>query len=235
MNNSIGHLQQLKAVQFKGSGFRVNNKAGFFMKVYHFQGWRSSRFIGSMLRNVMLASVLAAGTVTGQERGAPGGQQARPMRSMNYGNWVGRRVMSAEFIDKVGITEEQVAKLKASMEEVEKKQKGLEAEINKLSIAQAQLAKKILNEPGADAAEIMAIIEKIGQLRTEQAKTNTRILINIRDTLTEEQRKTASETIAEEGRKRMQERQQRRQREEREPRRGPGPAAPARPAVPQGW
>ncbi len=163
------------------------------------------------------------------------------MRSVNYGNWVGRRVLNKEFLEKAGVTEDQAARLKAATEEIEKRQKALDEEIKALSIEQAQIAKKILNEPGAEAEEIMAIIEKIGKLRTEQAKANTLILLKIRDTLTEEQRKKVSDTIAEEGRRRMNERQQRAPREERareprEPRRKPAPeAVPARPAAPQGW
>lgn len=174
--------------------------------------------------SVLMAWVLMAGAVTGQERQAPAEKQARTTRSINYGNWVGRRVMTKEFIEQVGITEGQAAKLKECMEDSEARQKALEEEINKLAMEQAQLARTILNEPGADTAELMEIIEKIGKLRTEQAKSNTRILINIRDTLTEEQRKKASETIAEEGRKRMTERQQRRPRGEE--RRGLGAPEP---------
>ena len=203
---------------------------GYFCNVYS-----SGRECSGALKILAAAAVMAAMHGFGQETRGQDGPLARPARSMNYGNWVGRRVMTKEFIDKVGITGEQSAKLKTSMEGIEKKLKELESEISKLSVEQARLAKKILNEPGADAAEIMGIIEKIGSLRTAQAKANTQILINIRDTLTEDQRKTASTIIAEEGRRRMRERRARRQRAERGERGQPGPAAPARPAAPQGW
>lgn len=197
----------------------------------------ASRAFSCAVKSIVVAAVVTAADGFCQERRGTGGQPARPMRAINYGNWVGRRVMTKEFIEKAGINEEQAAALKAATEEIEKRQKALDEEIKALSIEQARIAKKILNEPGAEADEIMAIIEKIGKLRTEQAKANTRILLKIRDTLTEEQRKKVSETIAEEGRRRLNERQQRVPREEREARRKPAApaAAPARPAVPQGW
>jgi len=203
------------------------------MKASQIKGFSISCVFLVNVSNVLILSLLIAGAVLGQEHRVQGKQQARPTRSINYGNWVGRRVMTKEFMEKVGITDEQAAKFKTLMDETATRQKTLEAEIHKLSIKQAQIAKKVLNEPGADTAEIMEIIENIGKLRTEQAKNNTKILIHIRDTLTEEQRKKASEAIAEEGNRRIKEqRHQRRPRDARE-RRDPG--APPRPTAPQDW
>lgn len=39
----------------------------------------------------------------------------------------------------------------------------LEEEINKAALEQAEIAKKVLSEPGASADEIMKIIERIGR------------------------------------------------------------------------
>jgi hypothetical protein len=206
------------------------------MKVYISHGYLTGRKYSGALKFLTFVMMMVAIYGFGQELRGQGGAPTRPVRSMNYGNWVGRKVMTKEFIDKVGINDEQAANLKAAMEKIEKKLKEVDSEISKLSIEQARLAKKILNEPGADATEIMEIIEKIGVLRTEQAKANTQILISIRDTLTEDQRKIANETIAEEGHRRMIERRMRRQqRAERGEHGQLEPNAPARPAVPKGW
>ncbi len=205
------------------------------MAVYISYGYLAKLKCSVALKFLVLVTMMVAVYGFGQELRGQGGASTRPVRSINYGNWVGRKVMTKEFIDKVGINDEQAANLKAAMEKIEKKLKEVDNEISKLSIEQARLAKKILNEPGADATEIIEIIEKIGVLRTEQAKANTQILISIRDTLTEDQRKIANETIAEEGRRRMIERRMRRQRVERGEQGQPGPDTPGRPAVPKGW
>ena len=174
--------------------------------------------------------VLAVAVASGQpqnEREAP-----RHSRSLNHGNWVGKRVLTKEFLQQVGIGGEQAAKLKAELEALDVKALKIEAMIDKAASEQAEIAKKVLSEPGASVDEIMKIIENIGQYRTDQAKLATQRLVVIRDNLTAEQRQKASEILNEEGKKRMEERAARLIREERE--RAGRPAA-NRPATPKGW
>ena len=181
----------------------------------------------------------------------------RMARPMNYGNWVGRQVMEKEFMEKVGIKDEQAAKLKEEIEKIEARRKTTEETIDQLAAQQAEIAKKVLAEPGADIEEVMKLIERIGQLRTEQAKLSTQTLVVIRDTLTEEQRKKTQELIAAEGQRRAQERGvgPRREGGGERPGQGPGggrrgdrpggpggprppaaaPDAPPRPDAPKGW
>ena len=159
--------------------------------------------------------VLAAATAFGQPQQSER-EQPRMSRSLNRGNWVGKHVLTKEFMDKVGIQGDQAAKLKAEFEVLDAKASKLEEEINKAALEQAEIAKKVLSEPGASADEIMKIIERIGQYRTEQAKLATLRLIVIRDNLTAAQREKASEIISVEGKKRLEERAARLEREERE-------------------
>lgn len=161
----------------------------------------------------------------------------RPMvnRSLNYGNWVGRHITNKEFMEKVGIAGDQAEKIKAEMEKIDTRLKELDMTINRAAMQQAEIAKKVLAEPGASIDEIMKIIEHIGQLRTEQAKLSTQILVVVRDNLTEEQRKKAQELIAVEGQKRFAERAARREKEEQRPGGGPPPPGQPRPAAPRGW
>ena len=186
---------------------------------------------------VAVVLMIAATAAFGQ-RPDNNANRERPMvnRSLNYGNWVGRHITNKEFMDKVGIADEQAKKIKEEMDKIDTRLKELDVTINRAAMQQAEIAKKVLAEPGASIDEIMKIIENIGQLRTEQAKLSTQILVVVRDNLTDEQRKKAQELIAAEGQKRMAERTVRREREEQRPGGGPPPPpGPPRPAAPRGW
>jgi hypothetical protein len=117
------------------------------------------------------------------------------------GNWMSKRLMSKEFMEKVGIQGEQAEKLKAALEEIDRQSTQLEKEINQSALRQAAIAKEVLSQPNASVDEIMKIIEHIGALRVEQAKLATRRLVVIRDNLTAEQRKKASEFLSDEKKK----------------------------------
>jgi hypothetical protein len=181
------------------------------------------------IRVVFPFFLLAAAIATGQPQAAR--EQARVPRSLNHGNWVGKRVLTPEFMEKVGIRGDQAAKLKAEMDALDAKSGQLDEVINKAAAEQAEVAKKVLAEPGAKTDEIMKMIERIGQYRIEQAKLATQRLVVIRDTLTPEQRQKASELLNVEGKRRFEERAARLEREEKE-RKG---ATPHRPAAPKGW
>ncbi len=160
---------------------------------------------------LVLLVVAAAWGQTHNER-----EQPRLSRSLNHGNWVGKRVLTKEFMDKVGIQGEQAAKLTGELEGIDVQSSKLDERINQAALEQAEIAKKVLSEPGANTDEIMKIIERIGQYRIEQAKLATQRLVVIRDNLTAEQRNKASEIIRGEGKRRLEERAARLEREERE-------------------
>ena len=140
---------------------------------------------------------------------------------INRDNWIAKRVTSKEFLEKVGIEGDQATKLKASMESIDKQSAKLSEDIKQAAIKQAEIAKKVLSEPGANVDEIMKIIEQIGKWRTEQAKLATQRLVVIRDNLTAEQRAKASAIL-------MDEQKKGRETKERA-------AQPNRPAAPKGW
>ena len=186
---------------------------------------------------VVVVLMIAAVSALGQRPDNNANRGERPMlnRSLNYGNWVGRHITNKEFMEKVGIADEQAKKIKEEMDKIDSRLKELDVTINQAAMQQAEIAKKVLAEPGASVDEIMTIIERIGQLRTEQAKLSTQILVLVRDNLTDEQRKKAQELISAEGQKRLVERAARRDREEQRPGGGPPPGGPPRPAAPRGW
>ena len=177
----------------------------------------------------MVLLVLGATAVFGQQNEREGVRH--PRTTLGRGNWVGKRIMTQEFLDKIGVQGEQAAKLKTQVEQLDKQSQKVEEEITKAAMDQAEIAKKVLSEPGADTEEMMRFIEKIGKLRTEQAKLATRRLIVMRDNLTPEQREKASAVLTEE---------QKKWREEREAREKIGGAKrpanqPQRPNLPNGW
>lgn len=172
-------------------------------------------------------------------------------RPMNYGNWVGQKILTKESIEKIGITPEQEEKLRGKIKELKDQETKSNSAIRELAMKQAGIARDVLNESGASETQLMEIIEQIGALRTEQAKSNTRMLVFIRDTLNEEQRRLTREVIAAEGRERAARRMRNLapqgegdQQRVRGPRKRPNkekggaqahPDAAERPAVPRGW
>ena len=186
----------------------------------------------SMNTHIMLLialPVLACFSAWGQqnEREVP----RRPRTTLNRGNWIGRRVMTQDFMDKVGIQGEQAAKLKAELDALDKQSQALDEEIGQAAQEQGEIAKRVLSEAGANTDEIMKIIERIGKSRTEQAKLATKRLIVIRDNLTPAQREKASALLNEEQKKWHEEREARDK--NAQPNRPAGQAD--RPAAPKGW
>jgi Spy/CpxP family protein refolding chaperone len=115
----------------------------------------------------------------------------------NAGFWLERKVTNPEYMQKVGITDEQAKNLRAAWKKIEEQSQKVEEEIHLLAREQAELAKKVLAAEGSDTKELMAQIEKIGKLRIEQAKLAMQRVILIRDHLTPAQR-TKLNTMLEE-------------------------------------
>jgi len=148
---------------------------------------------------------LVALAATGQQNDRENVRRQRTMGTR--GNWVAKRVMSKDFMDKVGIQGEQATKIKADLDALDKQSAKLDEQIAQAATQQAEIAKKVLTEPGANVDEIMKIIERIGTYRTEQAKLATKRLVVIRDNLTAQQREKASAILNEEQKKGKEERE----------------------------
>lgn len=177
----------------------------------------------------IIGALLAGSAVFGQQNDRDGARHTRT--AMGRGNWVGKRIMTPEFMNKIGVQGEQATKIKTQLDQLDKQTQSVENEITKSAMEQAEIAKKVLAEPGADTEEMMQLIEKIGKLRTEQAKLATKRLIIMRDNLTPEQREKASAFLSEEQKKWREEREARDK--NAQPNR-PGPQ-PNRPVAPKGW
>jgi len=181
------------------------------------EAWRNIMF--TKASQLIVLCLLVAFAATGQQNDRETARRQR--NTLNRGNWVAKRVMSKEFMEKVGIQGEQATKIKAALDSLDKQSSKIDEEIEQAATQQAEIAKKVLSEPGANVDEIMKIIERIGTCRTEQAKLATRRLVVIRDNLTAEQREKASAILNEE---------QKKGREERERN-----MLQNRPATPKGW
>ncbi len=162
-------------------------------------------FIKKIL-SVFLFFIVAV-TATGEQTKRESSHRALAA-SVNRGTWMARRLMSEEFMQKVGIEGDQAKKIKEELEKIEQQSAQLDKEINRAAMHQAEIAKKVLSEPNASVDEIMKIIDHIGACRIEQAKLATRRLVVIRDNLTAEQRKKVSDFLSEE-RKKMHETRER--------------------------
>ena len=119
----------------------------------------------------------------------------------NNGFWLERKVTNPEYMQKIGVSDEQAKKLKASWKKIGDQSQKMDEEIHVLARQQAELAKQVLAQPGSDTKELMALVEKIGMLRIEQAKQAMQRVILIRDHLTPEQRTKLNALLEEDQKK----------------------------------
>lgn len=113
-----------------------------------------------------------------QGMGGQGGQRKPPMEMM-----IGKLIQNPEAAEKLGLTEEQISKIKNGTEEI---RTGMQELTEKMrSAAEEQV--KLLQGDTIDEAALMAAVEKTGAIRTEIAKLKIRGLILVKTTLTPEQ------------------------------------------------
>lgn len=117
------------------------------------------------------------------------------------GFWLERKITNPEFMRRVGITEEQAEKIRAAWKKIEGQHLKLEENIRQLARQQAELVKKALAEEGSEMTDVMDVIEKIGNLRVEQAKLAMKRVVVIRDHLTPDQRKNLIKILEEDQKK----------------------------------
>ncbi|MBR4170582.1 MAG: periplasmic heavy metal sensor [Kiritimatiellae bacterium] len=138
-------------------------------------------------------------------------------RSPHFANWVGKCVVSEQFIRDAEISAEQAQTLRDALDKISTRQQAIETNITELAQRQGKLGENILNQKGVDPAPLYEIAEQIAELRGEQAKLAIQTLVAIRETLTDEQRQKVSSLLREEGKRRQQEWQSlRKNREERD-------------------
>ncbi|MEI6646255.1 MAG: hypothetical protein WCP12_09465 [bacterium] len=113
---------------------------------------------------------------------------ARNNSHANNGFWLERKVTNPDYMKKIGVSEEQAKNLRASWKKIAEQNQKFEEEIHLLANQQAELAKQVLSQSGSDTKNLMALVEKIGVLRIEQAKLAMQRVIVIRDHLTPDQR-----------------------------------------------
>ena len=109
-----------------------------------------------------------------------------------------------KLMEETGITEEQITKIKDSLDEIKKKLIDLRGEMEKAGMDQA----KLISAREMDEGAIMKAIEKLGGLKTETAKLEIQRMLVIKKNLKPEQLEKLKKSIqekAKEHRQRMNE------------------------------
>jgi hypothetical protein len=106
---------------------------------------------------------------------------------MDQGAMIMRMLTLPKILAEADISTEQADKLQAALKEVENKMIDLDAEIKKASLSQAEQMSKLLADTQSSPKELMATVEQIGGLRTDQAKLQIQRLVVIRENLTPDQ------------------------------------------------
>ena len=142
------------------------------------------------------------------------------------GRLIDRLLVNAKLTSEIGLTEETVAKLREEAHVLQVRHQELEAQIEKLSLAQADHMSKLMQSSEASTNDVMKGVEEIGRLRTEQAKLAVQNMILVRKYLTPEQIRKARELM----RARMQNNGEARPGKKEKAAAGAPPAKP-----PEGW
>ena len=127
-------------------------------------------------------------SVTGISLAQQPGMQARgPGGERKGGNWpdvmLERILANQELVEEIGLSEDQVAKLKDGAYELKKAQIQMQADMKLAALEQA----KLIKDEASQESDIMAAVEKTGKIRTEVAKLHMKRLLMVRKTLTPEQ------------------------------------------------
>jgi Spy/CpxP family protein refolding chaperone len=130
-------------------------------------------------------------------QGGPGGMQGGMSPTESEGFRVGmvleQILGDADLVQKVGLTEEQVKTLNATISELKKEKIKLRAEMDLASVDQAdKMAQSTIDEK-----EVMKTVEKVGEIRTKLAKIWLKELIIVKKTLTPEQIKKIKQVAKE--------------------------------------
>lgn len=137
-------------------------------------------------RITLLSLIVSTLFVSGQEKTPErkGGFEGKNPAGMEMHHLrFAKHILSERCIKEAQINPDQVRRLKHEFEIIDKRMYDLGKEIGETSRQQAEVAVKVLTTPGSDPHEMIHMTEKIGNLRTEQAKLSVKVLLVIRDTL----------------------------------------------------
>lgn len=148
---------------------------------------------------IIMTTVAAAVAQPPQgEWGRPGARQHHETRAGMRGNgpperspdkhahiesMIARIAGNPEVRKDLGITDEQVSRLRNGFYELRNRQVDLRAALEKGGLEQAHL----MTQPDVDEGALMKVIENTGRTRTEMAKLRVRQLLLVKKTLTQEQ------------------------------------------------
>lgn len=107
-----------------------------------------------------------------------------------------------ELAKRIGITEEQIEKVKQAIEPLEAKRKELEEQREKAADEQARLLTK---DSAVDEEALMTVVEKLGQINTELAKLSVKQLIAVKRVFSPDEIAEIKKNIRAEAEKRFEE------------------------------
>lgn len=161
------------------------------------------------MKRVLCAAMIAlggTGALWAQERAAPvpageglGAARARWLErgrgegSERFGleqdrdTFLVRLIASPKTSEELGISPEQGERLRTGLREIDVEQIDLQAEIQKLSLRQADLTAGLLSDRKKDSREVMELVEKLGAVKVKVAKLPIKRMLFLRDNLTDEQ------------------------------------------------
>jgi len=148
---------------------------------------------------------------------------------------IDRLLENAKLAEELGLSAETVAKLRAESRTIQQRRIDLDVQIRKLSLEQADAMSRLMMASDANTNEVMNLVDKIGQSRTEQAKLTVANMFLLRKYLTPEQIRRARELLHERMRKEGAGRTEHAEgRAAKKERAGTAAGAPV-PKPPQGW
>jgi Spy/CpxP family protein refolding chaperone len=137
----------------------------------------------------------------------PGGQGKWAERMMDGGlneeGVIERLLSKSELTSQIGLTDEQIAALKKTVEEMRKRHQEQRVEKEKAGLEQARL----LLETNVNEEAVMAAVEKAGKAETEISKLKVKQLLTLRTALTPEQREKLKDLMRQRVRKMQEERE----------------------------
>lgn len=123
------------------------------------------------------------------------------------GPWVAGLLSSDEALRKIGVADSAVSeKIRRGLKEIKKNSFEIEKKIRMHSREQAAMMKALMSGKTKDAAKVLAKIDELAALRSEQGKLAVKTILLLRENLTDEQMKNARRLIMRSGKARIAER-----------------------------
>ncbi len=141
----------------------------------------------SFLLTPLLAIGLLANTAPGQvQDSGMAVSERRPVHARSGGGWRRGRVIE-RMKERLGLSDEQTKQIRGILREARKKSIKIRAD---LRVARIELGEFVTQEK-VDKGKIDAKLDQIGQLRQQQLRLRTEVVLATRDVLTPEQMKNA--------------------------------------------